>query len=652
MTTKTDKENLLAGTFCSVHDAHTCQSLRDGKCLKHGKCIIGEKTEQQLDYIFSNCNKCIYLEACAGSGKTEVLGMKTAYEICHWSKKSSGVAVLTFTNEAANTIKERVQLFYPHNIPAIHYIGTFAGFVHGYIAQKFGYAFFQKDREAFDKSFSIIDKSTKSYDNNWLKNYELNFPTTYPIYANQLVYQSSDDEWNIDFGGDTTEKISDYYKSDLMQKKIQEIRINKGQNYLFKYKFLIEKIEECKHKFWNDGFATFEDINQIALCCLEDKGILKALAKKFPLILVDECQDLSFVELKILSSFMNAGSTVHFIGDLNQAIYSFKDAYPKYLTELTSKEKFQIMHLSDNFRSCQKIVDVACSLQSINSGISGTAQNLCGENSAVYFEYENESSVFKPFEDLLYYYKIPKQNAIVLTRSSNLKNILTAGTTIDYKKHPIISAIQLWKINSPDSKRKALLLLGWQLQRWLKSIGRKDNYFCPANFDDVFRWRLTLRDILDDYAASGVISTFDNKVYSEWYHSAKNDVIKITNCHLQPVLGNDVAITGSVMRVPSKTGTESIQLISKDEDKKIRIDTIHAVKGCSFDAVLLVSTPDGHGKTGYWENWIDEKDETTRFCYVASTRAKFLLAWAVPRLDDKQHAKIEAIGLKHFSGIS
>lgn len=140
---KREKENILSATLCLADDAHTCTFLNDSKCNKHDKCRICEKTEKQIDYILSPVSKCTYLSACAGSGKTEVLGMKTAFEICRWSQKSSGIAVLTFTNEAANTIKERVRLFYPRDIPTVHYIGTLASFIHGYIAQKFGYAFFK-----------------------------------------------------------------------------------------------------------------------------------------------------------------------------------------------------------------------------------------------------------------------------------------------------------------------------------------------------------------------------------------------------------------------------------------------------------------------------------------------------------------------------
>ena len=59
---------------------------------------IEEKTDEQLDYILSPIDQCIYLEASAGSGKTEVLGLKAAYEICRWISRQTGIAFLTLTN--------------------------------------------------------------------------------------------------------------------------------------------------------------------------------------------------------------------------------------------------------------------------------------------------------------------------------------------------------------------------------------------------------------------------------------------------------------------------------------------------------------------------------------------------------------------------
>ena len=80
------------------------------------------------------------------------------------------------------------------------------------------------------------------------------------------------------------------------------------------------------------------------------------------------------------------------------------------------------------------------------------------------------------------------------------------------------------------------------------------------------------------------------------------------------------------------------------EEKQLRVETIHSVKGGTFDAVLLLSSPDGRGKTGFWENWLKSDEESGRIGYVASTRPRYLLCWGVSNLMDDQRQKLEGIG--------
>ena len=98
------------------------------------------------------------------------------------------------------------------------------------------------------------------------------------------------------------------------------------------------------------------------------------------------------------------------------------------------------------------------------------------------------------------------------------------------------------------------------------------------------------------------------------------------------------------MRTPPKTADNPIIVISVEDEIPLRIETVHSVKGCSFDAVLFLSTQNGHGRGGYWENWLANGEETMRIGYVASTRPKYLLCWGVPPLSDEQRTKIENVG--------
>lgn len=369
---------------------------------------IEEKTDEQLDYILSPIDQCIYLEACAESGKTEVLGLKAAYEICKWQSSQTGIAVLTFTNEATATIANRVASFYGKPISSNHFIGTFSSFAHGYIAQRFGYKFYHIPEDKADKSFRVVDSDISPYSNQWLENYKLNFPfPKQAIYASQLYYKASCKDWFVG-QGESANSLTELYNSAECQQYIIEIRQRKNASYLFQFNYLKKQIKECKLKFWHDGFANFDDMNLIAHRCLRDETICHYISRKFPVILIDECQDLSVSELRILSFLIRARTTVHYIGDLHQAIYSFKDSYPEQLLEHLTFHRFETMHLSQNFRSTQKIVDFSRKMGGIGYSISGSVESKCGDYNCCYVEYDDdEKDAIIAFTDTLNRFDIP-----------------------------------------------------------------------------------------------------------------------------------------------------------------------------------------------------------------------------------------------------
>ena len=603
---------------------------------------IEEKTDEQLDYILSPIDQCIYLEACAGSGKTEVLGLKAAYEICRWRSRKTGIAVLTFTNEAITTIADRVSSFYGKPVPSNHFIGTFSSFVHGHIAQRFGYKFYDIPGDRTDKSFRVIDSDTNPHGNQWLNNYRLEFPfPKQTIYTSQLYYKGSCKDWFVG-QGESAKSLIEMYNSVECQQYIAEIRQRKSAPYLFQLNYLKDQIKKCKLKFWHDGFANFDDMNLIAHRCLRDEIICHFIAKKFPVILIDECQDLSASELNILSLLINAGATVHYIGDLHQAIYSFKDSYPEQFPEHFTVHHFETMHLSQNFRSTQKIVNLSRIIGGIDYPISGSVENKCGDYDCCYIEYANEKDAIAVFIDTLIRFSIPTENAIILVRTQSTKQKLTNGFSNDYKMHPVINAIQLWQQSDPTARQTALTLLAFQLQKWMGFHGKSNNYYyseemCPNSVS----WRLLLRNILAELCSDPAMTTVDELTYGSWYSKNKERVISVIAHHLKTIGQNLPVIT---IRAPNGTAKLPIYPIKLTEEEHLRIETIHSVKGSTFDAVLLLSSPDGRGKTGFWENWLKVNEESGRIGYVASTRPRYLLCWGVSNLAPEQRHQLEGMG--------
>ena len=119
-------------------------------------------------------------------------------------------------------------------------------------------------------------------------------------------------------------------------------------------------LEEIKTKFWKSGFALYEDIEYMSNSLLKQyPEIAELLAKRFPIVFVDECQDLSYVQLELLATLCEKGCKVHLIGDLNQAIYGFRNIESDDTKDFIEKHCFDTKFLNENYRSCQSIVDAS-----------------------------------------------------------------------------------------------------------------------------------------------------------------------------------------------------------------------------------------------------------------------------------------------------
>lgn len=109
-----EKVKHLAMSICGMpstitpSECHSSYGQRNPLCREYSTCRIAEKSDEQLDYVLSSSEDCIFLRACPGSGKTEVVGLKAASEMTRWGKLPGGIAVLTFTNNAAKVSLEIV----------------------------------------------------------------------------------------------------------------------------------------------------------------------------------------------------------------------------------------------------------------------------------------------------------------------------------------------------------------------------------------------------------------------------------------------------------------------------------------------------------------------------------------------------------------
>ncbi|GAF83095.1 unnamed protein product, partial [marine sediment metagenome] len=217
----------------SLDACHASIGKKNPLCNEYSKCRIAEKSEPQFNYAFSEVDKNIFLKACPGSGKTELVGLKTAYEMKRWNKEVGGIAVLTFTNNAADVINERVSQFAGiEKIKYPHFIGTLDSWLHSYIAHPFGHILTKYKGQDGDHSIRVV---TENETGGWLNAYKMQTSYSYykkdnrgniiyrngkpiiismPLYANNISCDYMSDEWDIRKPGSTKNdsiKVSEYY---------------------------------------------------------------------------------------------------------------------------------------------------------------------------------------------------------------------------------------------------------------------------------------------------------------------------------------------------------------------------------------------------------------------------------------------------------
>ena len=399
----------------------------------------------------------------------------------------------------------------------------------------------------------------------------------------------------------------------------------------------VNEFHNEKSKFHKHGFANFDDMNNIAYKVLyHSEQTCNILARKFSVIMVDECQDLSWVEMEILRKLMNVGSTVHFIGDLNQSIWEFRRITPEDTQEFV--KEFEPLSLTDNFRCCNPIVSFTNKLVPNCEDIESKCKNKLNGNSLQYIVYENkkENEIIKKYSTLLEEFKIAEENSCIIAKQNSLVDKILKQNT---DKDILVSALQLWNLGDAIQKKKALEYAGKQISHWFGGSRTAKNYFCPTNITSVYRWRMFLKDVLNDCCDKEELIDFD-KEHSEWHKQAKQLLPGIVRTRYVELKGfddietrefNDV-FTGNWFNSPSGLGKEKIRKMTLDDsESNIPVKTVHACKGCTFDSAMVVSSNDATSDLGHWKNhWLNGSDEGKRVGYVASTRAKFLLVWAIP----------------------
>ncbi len=587
-------------------------------------------SDEQFEYINHYLKHSSFLKACPGSGKTEVIGIKSAYEIHKWLSKHSGIAVVTFTTSAAKELNSRVRKFGAVSTESFpHFIGTFDSWIHNYILQPFCHYLTGYEGKDGDKSMRLVDVESSA---GFLSNYTTNIfkdGQTRPVKVTEYYYNYQNNLQGQD------DRLDGFLKSLTAANDIAALKAN-------------------KKKFIKAGFVTYPDVEWLSNILLNKCPVLQErLAQRFPVIIVDECQDLSKGQINILELLRNKGTNLHFVGDLNQSIYEFRKVNPQDIETYIQNSGFVIRQLTNNYRSCQPIVDITEKIIGNQVPIVGHENQMC-QHPCVLWQYDDQTFTQLPqlFEDFISANGMDKKKSVILARGkTTIANLRTQKDKYGYSKPELLAiALHSWhktERNTEDINSalfylgRAMCLLGFGGQ------GDSRNQYCPDGYDHV-EWRLLLKRILEQ--GKSVYPFIENNqelTWTKWISKLK--------LFLQPMwnelTGKTEEWADASLKLRSPSGMKDLHVKNSCSQGGVknmfRTTTIHSVKGETLDAVLLVSHPNKQSPGGHFSHWLKEGNydpEHIRFAYVAMSRPKYALIIATPKLKNAELTKLQTLG--------
>lgn len=611
--------------------------LKSSSCFE--RCRIHEKSLEQLEYVASSITDNVFLKACPGSGKTEVVALKTAFELSKWDSVG-GIVVLSFTQNAAEVITKRVgelvgKVGYPH------FIGTLDSWLLRYIANPFSHNFTNYEGKNGDKSIRLVDSSSKA-------GFLNSFQTKYS-YLRQKI-QANSFYWNAEIGSHLFSSGDNTLDKALLGEFSSAVQ------------WQTNDLWDTKKTFWKAGFATYQDVEYFAHILISTcEDFRNVVAKRFPFVIVDECQDLSWIQMEILRHLKESGTTLHFVGDVQQAIYEFKDVEPTKVVEFVNKNQFEKLELSQNFRSNQSIVDV-CQRIVNNSDVKGR-QLLIFENPCICVIYKKEdlAKLSSWFQEFVISLGLSIEKSAVVARGwSTVRKLRHCGNDeMKNIQQKIAAAIYLWSKNDKTVRLEALSYMGaFVANHFLQSSNvSKSKCYCPDTCSPI-KWRVFLSKVLDECKLSNLADL--TVTWTAWAKSIKQQIHEMLLKH-RHVLEEEVIVDFKQCNFIALRGESSTPVLKTIGDKfagdhsSIRTTTIHQVKGETLEAIMVVSAQNKQGTSdGHWTQWLENtSSEKARLAYVASSRPKHLLVWAVPGIESSERSRLTSLGfcLKEFSAL-
>lgn len=525
--------------------------------------LDGLDNEQKQAVIDSN-DKVVCI-AGAGTGKTTTLVHRIAYEVSELNKDPKSILCLTFTNAAANEFELRYQSLV--NSEASPYFGTFHAFCYKLICNESIYR-----QLGYPSAPSIIDESQEK------------------LYTDKAVLLS-----HVSLGKNKL-KLSYYPKP--------------TEN--FEYRVFFKTLRALLIK---DSKITFDILcNDICDLFVKNDPSIMTYKYQYKSVYVDEFQDTDKKQWNFVQSFFGYAN-IFVVGDINQAIYSFRGADSSIMESLLNDNDWSIDKLQTNYRSTKSICNFA------NSIFADSTVKLKSTRSGkdVYLVKSTNENVNRLWKNLA---DSQQNNALsdtaVICRTN--REVQLICSYLEDNKFSVNGLdVSLRFSNKVENNNEFYLkcaLSDEYYLHYLVSCLSSDNryYIMKNNMMSVKYLKVIMSKFQYLYRISSLIENVNKLKNSESFNSFKY-ILKFETDSSRQYLISDFA-KKDVPRILNINGTLS------SDDSNLYIGTIHSVKGLEFKNVWVY----GAGSEYFPLN---NKEKQNLF-YVACTRAKGMLIVTSP----------------------
>ena len=578
---------------------------------------------EQLKAVKHN-NGPLLILAGAGSGKTKVLTMRVANLINEYNVKPSEILAITFTNKAANEMKERI-----HNV-----LGSVADNVRICTFHSFGLFILRREYEyiGYERNFTIIDSEDS-------------------LTLIKKILKELDKDANVYNPRAIRSKISGA-KNELIDAKKYSLFANT------EFEKVVEEVYiKYEEKLRLGNSFDFDDLLIAPIKIFrENKEVLEKYQNTFKYILIDEYQDTNEAQYILTKMIASKYRNICVVGDPDQSIYSFRGSnYRNILNFEKDYKEASIIVLEKNYRSTSNILNAANDI--IKNNKNRKEKNLWTENGTgkkiTYHRAENEKDeahyVVKEIKKL----DCPLSDIAVLYRtnaqSRNIEEALlrenipfkVVGSFYFYNRKEIKDLIAYLKVVYNEKDDINLL-------RIINVPKRKIGLKTIENLTDI----ASLKGIsIYDAIESGKELEFKKLIEELKVEKDNLSLTELVELVLEKsgmkaslleekTMGSEIRLENleefkSITRgFEEKYGVVSLEeflseisLVSdveeyKNNDSVVTLLTVHSAKGLEFKNVFIIGLEEGIFPHKNSFDSTQDMEEERRLCYVAVTRAK------------------------------